>query len=100
MSTAVHYHLSLLDALPISGRRGSGLGAGGAGVATGEPLGVKKRRAGGLRSSRPSATLRAWKARFATAAKPLPERRDRKSTRLNSSHTVISYAVFCLNKNR
>src|SRR5437588_603070 len=23
-------------------------------------------------------------------------RRDRKSTRLNSSHTVISYAVFCL----
>src|SRR5260221_1827581 len=26
--------------------------------------------------------------------------RDRKSTRLNSSHTVISYAVFCLkNKN-
>src|SRR5260221_2171705 len=25
-------------------------------------------------------------------------RRDRKSTRLNSSHTVISYAVFCLKK--
>src|SRR5256885_9684017 len=25
-------------------------------------------------------------------------RRDRKSTRLNSSHLVISYAVFCLNK--
>src|SRR5260221_5330665 len=25
---------------------------------------------------------------------------DRKSTRLNSSHTVISYAVFCLNKNK
>src|SRR4030095_6661754 len=24
---------------------------------------------------------------------------DRKSTRLNSSHTVISYAVFCLTKN-
>src|SRR5260221_5801000 len=24
--------------------------------------------------------------------------RDRKSTRLNSSHTVISYAVFCLRK--
>src|SRR5260221_3870221 len=24
--------------------------------------------------------------------------RDRKSTRLNSSHTVISYAVFCLTK--
>src|SRR5256885_11012739 len=25
---------------------------------------------------------------------------DRKSTRLNSSHLVISYAVFCLNKNK
>src|SRR5260221_9410038 len=29
-----------------------------------------------------------------------PEDRDRKSTRLNSSHTVISYAVFCLKKKR
>src|SRR5947208_4164617 len=28
----------------------------------------------------------------------LPERRDRKSTRLNSSHQIISYAVFCLKK--
>src|SRR2546426_3885169 len=28
---------------------------------------------------------------------PLP---DRKSTRLNSSHLVISYAVFCLKKKR
>src|SRR5260221_1391989 len=26
--------------------------------------------------------------------------RDRKSTRLNSSHTVISYAVFCLRKEK
>src|SRR5436190_18284982 len=26
------------------------------------------------------------------------DERDRKSTRLNSSHTVISYAVFCLKK--
>src|SRR5256885_9539575 len=26
------------------------------------------------------------------------QRRDRKSTRLNSSHLVISYAVFCLKK--
>src|SRR3954463_16814811 len=25
-------------------------------------------------------------------------RRDRKSTRLNSNHTIISYAVFCLKK--
>src|SRR3954464_2926323 len=27
-----------------------------------------------------------------------PDRGDRKSTRLNSSHTIISYAVFCLKK--
>src|SRR5438552_14797670 len=26
------------------------------------------------------------------------EKRDRKSTRLNSSHQIISYAVFCLKK--
>src|SRR5438132_6697404 len=38
---------------------------------------------------------------------PVPDRRargarqiDRKSTRLNSSHTVISYAVFCLKKKK
>src|SRR5256885_8675008 len=29
-----------------------------------------------------------------------PSRADRKSTRLNSSHLVISYAVFCLKKKR
>src|SRR5438034_8056313 len=33
-------------------------------------------------------------AKFETAQREL----DRKSTRLNSSHTVISYAVFCLKK--
>src|SRR2546430_9403524 len=27
-----------------------------------------------------------------------PEQKDRKSTRLNSSHSQISYAVFCLKK--
>src|SRR5436190_21128383 len=35
--------------------------------------------------------------------RPLRRRRvdqDRKSTRLNSSHTVISYAVFCLKKKK
>src|SRR5438874_3840897 len=29
-----------------------------------------------------------------------PEGRDRKSTRLNSSHVEISYAVFCLKKKK
>src|SRR3712207_9549667 len=39
-----------------------------------------------------------------TASEVLPimhsERRDRKSTRLNSSHANISYAVFCLKKKK
>src|SRR5437867_4535772 len=42
-----------------------------------------------------------------TVAKPyqrcrsvLGRRRDRKSTRLNSSHRTISYAVFCLKKKK
>src|SRR5207302_3158711 len=30
--------------------------------------------------------------------RPVPAARDRKSTRLNSSHVKISYAVFCLKK--
>src|SRR5258708_29265409 len=29
-----------------------------------------------------------------------PQSRDRKSTRLNSSHQIISYAVFCLKKKK
>src|SRR5256885_12221478 len=33
------------------------------------------------------------------ALAPLAHVPDRKSTRLNSSHLVISYAVFCLKKN-
>src|SRR2546429_3910844 len=35
-----------------------------------------------------------------TIAPFFPERRDRKSTRLNSSHGYISYAVFCLKKKK
>src|SRR5438132_8199012 len=31
---------------------------------------------------------------------PATQAVDRKSTRLNSSHTVISYAVFCLKKKK
>src|SRR5258707_4804563 len=35
-----------------------------------------------------------------TAAGPARPRLDRKSTRLNSSHANISYAVFCLKKKK
>src|SRR5689334_24173405 len=31
---------------------------------------------------------------------PTPPKEDRKSTRLNSSHSSISYAVFCLKKKK
>src|SRR2546426_3229864 len=40
------------------------------------------------------AALSAW------ARPPERHRADRKSTRLNSSHLVISYAVFCLKKKK
>src|SRR2546422_8154001 len=36
----------------------------------------------------------------ATAAPPPDPPKDRKSTRLNSSHGYISYAVFCLKKKK
>src|SRR5437870_8962189 len=42
---------------------------------------------------------RSWAtARTATPVCPAGVRKDRKSTRLNSSHVAISYAVFCLKK--
>src|SRR5437588_7856514 len=51
-----------------------------------------------------------WQDRVSTEGTPVSEykprqvrnrkNRDRKSTRLNSSHTVISYAVFCLKKKK
>src|SRR5438034_8058368 len=49
------------------------------------PQGVVESRNQGARQ--PHGTVRNWRA-------------DRKSTRLNSSHTVISYAVFCLKKKK
>src|SRR5947208_15683889 len=36
----------------------------------------------------------------ASSPETLPLRSDRKSTRLNSSHQIISYAVFCLKKKK
>src|SRR5215813_15204350 len=45
----------------------------------------------------PAALLR--RGRRARRRRPAPAR-DRKSTRLNSSHVRISYAVFCLKKKK
>src|SRR5690606_41441797 len=50
----------------------------------------------GLRACR----VRHGYARQAAAARALPNGLDRKSTRLNSSHVKISYAVFCLKKKK
>src|SRR2546430_17186056 len=40
-----------------------------------------------------------WRTSFATGSGNAPGQ-DRKSTRLNSSHSQISYAVFCLKKKK
>src|SRR5690242_21485601 len=53
-------------------------------------------QAGVLRRERPADLLALRPCR----RQPGPELRDRKSTRLNSSHMSISYAVFCLKKKK
>src|SRR2546426_2403741 len=74
-ATTEIYTLSLHDALPISPRR------------------VPAARG---RRTRPRGRRLRPRAPRACAARSL----DRKSTRLNSSHLVISYAVFCLKKKK
>src|SRR2546427_1527619 len=46
----------------------------------------------------PVAALEERRRRF--GREPLERSEDRKSTRLNSSHSQISYAVFCLKKKK
>src|SRR5439155_10534339 len=49
----------------------------------------------------PSEIVRAWWPVLPLLARTISEgSRDRKSTRLNSSHVAISYAVFCLKKKK
>src|SRR5690606_39458600 len=54
-------------------------------------------RVGVRRRTRPHAPAQNAQPRTG-ADRPGSHRRDRKSTRLNSSHVKISYAVFCLKK--
>src|SRR5437660_9792889 len=42
----------------------------------------------------------AYETTTAASRQLRPDYRDRKSTRLNSSHVAISYAVFCLKKKK
>src|SRR2546430_17652612 len=81
-ATTEIYTLSLHDALPISWKSHCGR--------------VSTRGSSGRSTVRPH-----WRGnrRQMQAAGWLPwARGDRKSTRLNSSHSQISYAVFCLKK--
>src|SRR5436309_12410428 len=82
-STTKIHTLSLHDALPISARR----------IST---------RSVSLtpRSRRRSASSYASSSRSRTSNSGDGGSRDRKSTRLNSSHVKISYAVFCLKKKK
>src|SRR2546429_854591 len=79
-ATTEIYTLSLHDALPICARRRRARGERAAAPSSSGP------------STRPRSRDRAREARAATP--------DRKSTRLNSSHGYISYAVFCLKKKK
>src|SRR5256885_7305329 len=77
-ATTEIYTLSLHDALPISRRAAVGRGT--------RRRGRRRRRS--RSRGRPG------------GAQPGSALGDRKSTRLNSSHLVISYAVFCLKKKK
>src|SRR3712207_8311694 len=88
-ATTEIYTLSLHDALPISGDPQSGL------------LGDLSRAAHTVVGDHPrwiaADTGSRGRHRCGSARRG---NRDRKSTRLNSSHANISYAVFCLKKKK
>src|SRR3712207_8373972 len=86
-ATTEIYTLSLHDALPILRHPEGPLGA--RAPARARPRGVRDPR-GRRRVASPAGPRR-------PSLHPDP-RADRKSTRLNSSHANISYAVFCLKK--
>src|SRR5256884_6709363 len=66
----------------------------------GEPHLARLRRSSAsssTRAPRPSCSRSSAERRVPSSVPPA-QREDRKSTRLNSSHGYISYAVFCLKK--
>src|SRR5258708_28604630 len=48
----------------------------------------------------PATVCTRTKSEYFSRSWPAADGRDRKSTRLNSSHQIISYAVFCLKKKK
>src|SRR5690606_41525315 len=99
--TAAPYTLSLHDALPISAgavaARLAGAGRRGRSTAL-RPGGRRAResRAGVLARGQGAGGAPRAAASARPVALPRADAEDRKSTRLNSSHVKISYAVFCL----
>src|SRR3989454_11312198 len=63
-------------------------------------LGKRTKRHGPIAAQKHGVVLRVFHARRDSFAELVDVDRDRKSTRLNSSHLVISYAVFCLKKKK
>src|SRR5207302_6300493 len=98
-STPAIYTLSLHDALPIYLSRSPAR-------APRQPAGARPHQLARLLSAdaRGGGADRAGQAGFRLQARGRPgrqyDRSDRKSTRLNSSHVKISYAVFCLKKKK
>src|SRR3712207_7958161 len=88
-STLFPYTTLFRSAAAEEGRRGPG--SGGASVA-----GSRPHRGGRNPGDRRGRTAR----RRSFLQRRVREREDRKSTRLNSSHANISYAVFCLKKKK
>src|SRR3712207_7982908 len=92
-ATTEIYTLSLHDALPILSQRPGHLPAGDPGPARGDDL-VAALHLGAVQRG-------VGRGHELDGGEPRVDRRgDRKSTRLNSSHANISYAVFCLKKKR
>src|SRR5947207_10347597 len=91
------YTLSLHDALPIYHRRAAKRRWQAIEFTRGRPKRVPLYRELVKIARTTLAYLREAAARLSGSTK-LAVALDRKSTRLNSSHTVISYAVFCLKK--
>src|SRR5439155_21410922 len=88
------YTLSLHDALPIWAHRPQSPSL--AGPDQRHPAPPRRRSA----RHRGPDVGRQPAGRQVLADPPVGDRRDRKSTRLNSSHVAISYAVFCLKKKK
>src|SRR2546426_1841127 len=98
-ATTEIYTLSLHDALPIC-RQNAAPTAPTAGSSRRDRQSPDRRTVPSIRSRRTRNGKRHKARQRSCRATGRRRVRDRKSTRLNSSHLVISYAVFCLKKKK